>query len=708
MAKQLIECPICEAQFTVSVPTGTGIKSPEGAAKCPECRQSFELQQALGIHSQDVEISDSKTKLAPDALLQFDPRDFPSLANAPLKESLPPPLPKTSHPPALDSSRQDQDPAFAQPPPSLPSPNDEGRFHVDGQPQSPPVSPGKSLTEEPPIEIGANSSTNSVYLKILQRHRRQSFQFWLTIAGLLIVTCILAVPLYRVASKEFFGESNQEHDQNLKLSEDPKTETTATLFPAEVDPIAATSSLASEQAPEQAPEQSQQQTARDQPPPALPPFLLFDRRQVNQIWNDSRPFLLALEIEGPRGKQRAVGTIIDSRGWCVTSYQAVHDAWKIDVVAATHSLQQSSQEPPLRDTVRGIVLAKPELDLAILAVNRRFVVSLADLPIPTEDRMVAATRLMAVAPPNPENYHGFSEVKIEQRGKLAEFPSEIQARLSTLPGDITDIQWLSLSGGIDLLPGTPLLDQQGQLRSIVSVQRQQAALAVPVTQLSKLKTEAPGRLIPLKTPVVHTDGGVQSAAINHPALLLSQQIRSDAELCSGFGWIATDPSELQQLIQFLENLQLGKDYLKKNKPDYRDPSEIEAARTMLRDTIDECQLSLQTQLQTAKDQTDGKLAAMNRLAHKQLFGPGERTAPILVEVFAGFSQLDFMVFQFDYVQDYVNIPFDQSAPVMRPGSRWLILVRSPADKPVKNFRTSADRRMNTRSLERITEIGPFQ
>jgi hypothetical protein len=258
---------------------------------------------------------------------------------------------------------------------------------------------------------------------------------------------------------------------------------------------------------------------------------------------------------------------------------------------------------------------------------------------------------------------------------------------------------------------------------MVSFQRQETAFAVPLTELPRLRSQNNQsqnnqsqnnqsqnnpRWIPLKTPVVEVDGQSQLADVEHPAMLLAQRLRGSGEEGRGFGWLPNDDTQLQQLSDFLLDLHTAKGYLKNNKPDYRDPADVQAAREMLRNAVDQTQQSLRNELQEAFNRADSRLKTLNKLAQQRMQGRGEAIVPILVEVTAGASQLDFLVLQIESVQDYVTIPYDPTAPVMRPGSRWLILVRSPADKPVKSFRTAADRRISAREVERITEIGPLQ
>ena len=92
--------------------------------------------------------------------------------------------------------------------------------------------------------------------------------------------------------------------------------------------------------------------------------------------------------------------IVDSRGWVLTSYHAIKDAWQVEVTASAKSLEALEKSKPLQDLARGVIAVDPVNDLAIIEVNRRFVVSLANVKIYDDDRIVSGEFLFQSEPPS--------------------------------------------------------------------------------------------------------------------------------------------------------------------------------------------------------------------------------------------------------------------------------------------------------------------
>ena len=76
----------------------------------------------------------------------------------------------------------------------------------------------------------------------------------------------------------------------------------------------------------------------------------------------------------------------------VTSYRAVQNASNIHVKQTRPELDHEGEL--LTDLARGVIAADPNTDLAILEINRRFVVDFSNIEMAEDDYVVAAKRLL--------------------------------------------------------------------------------------------------------------------------------------------------------------------------------------------------------------------------------------------------------------------------------------------------------------------------
>ena len=194
------------------------------------------------------------------------------------------------------------------------------------------------------------------------------------------------------------------------------------------------------------------------PPEDIPPqtFEYLDPRSAKDRWNAVQPHLVSLKVFDGLGTHEAVGTIVDSRGWILTSYNAVKGASKIEVTASVNSIDDYWEAKPLTDLVRGYIAEKKENDLVLLSINRRFVVAFSIVQPAVKNNVVASEYLLQCAPPSRANLYGGTETKIATRSNIEGLPSAGQSLARRNRLDAQDLTWLVASGKTLPQPGTPL------------------------------------------------------------------------------------------------------------------------------------------------------------------------------------------------------------------------------------------------------------
>ena len=198
---------------------------------------------------------------------------------------------------------------------------------------------------------------------------------------------------------------------------------------------------------------------------------------------------MLLEIESPAGTTYATGTIVDSRGYLLTSLSAVAGATKIQVSSARSRSQIKNQTtPPLSDTVGSVVAVSNSQQWALLEVNRRFVINAADIGIPETDRIVSRQPfLRVVAPRSPQDYAA-SELRVDQRQKSSELTTEQKELLNVSASD-QDSNWiLSPYSPYDQL-GAAIISDDGELMAVLVSFDDEFSYCISTSDIGKLLKE---------------------------------------------------------------------------------------------------------------------------------------------------------------------------------------------------------------------------
>lgn len=691
MTSKVIECPYCEVRLTILEPR------TETVITCPGCQQSFGRNELLGLEaSSTLQPLQNAVRLTPEALVTFDKSIFRDFSLRPqLSASLPPS-------PAATPSR------------AVKSHPGDNPANLTGQ--ADPVIAAAAQANLPTISIQSSPeelqlnqhSAESVHSTILKRKKSQRLFYFVLNSLLAVLTLIFAgFLIWKVNSTEPHGPSLQDSDGIQTVQTTKSNDPGANAPGVEAKPEDQSKLAADENATrERSSDSLKPQETLPAAPPPRPVFQIFTAKQVDEIWKTAKPNLVLLDISGPLGKQRAVGTIVDSRGWILTSYRAVKDAWQIEVTASSDPLDKTAQTPPLIDLARGIVTQDSTRDLAILAINRRFVVSLAEVTLAQRDRLVPQMRLLSAAPPTNADFYGVQEVQVDRRSKGETLSPEIQSRIRHAGIGTNDLEWLTMRGKSEWLAGTPLFDDAGVLQAMVSLPHDDLALAVSVHQVKTLLSSAAGNVTPFKQASNQIADATAALEQNHAIPKRIEDLNRMAEFCRQFDWLPATENQYQTLIDYFQSYLACKDYLSANPPDYRDGEAVQTARDNLETRLAELRQELLERLRQALEQNDDTLKSLNQYAAQDLKTKPNRLVAFWGNVHVSGLQFDQFIMQLNGNDTYCIVPFDPTAQVMRPGSHWLMIAETTAANEPATYRVG-ERRVLAHAAVQRTEIGPL-
>ncbi len=287
---------------------------------------------------------------------------------------------------------------------------------------------------------------------------------------------------------------------------------------------------------------------------------------LNDCWYVVKPYLLELQADTPSGPSFATGILIDSRGWILTSYRAMHSANTIHVRRARKSV--TDQAEIINDTVRGVIATDPEKDLVILSINRRLVDTFEDLPILTEDNLVQSEYVVQCQSPTVLFSQSTIESRVLDRITVEQTSQLDTARLKQQLAN-PDIRWIRHQHQSPLRVGAPLVDDSGNLVAMNTgfrTSNPKDILAIPSTHIAKFKSAAEDLVQPLP---VGTDGEPDlAAAVNNLGFDgvnqelddtlssgdLVERLNRLGHDCELFGWKAVNENDEIAFRRFVDTL----------------------------------------------------------------------------------------------------------------------------------------------------------
>ena len=441
-----------------------------------------------------------------------------------------------------------------------------------------PASQSDSTTADDHVEIavGSEPKVTPVLFSASERKQKRSKKRILTLFGLGAASIALLTTLVIIVQ-------NQPDDNGLpsRLLEDAS------------DKLAVDSEFSDQQPNQdssQLPELPPKETEASKPqvvfstvdeidePVSKPVNRIKAKGILDDCWLRTKNYLVELQADTPAGPKLATGTIIDSRGWVVTSHQAMAGATKIQVRKAIDLANPPSQR--VLDEVRGIVSERPEHDLIILAINRQLVDTFEDIPFEPEDKVVSSRYLVQCQPPTALFPYQANETRVTKRASQDKLTGAIGERMKRLGLD-KDINWIVHKQKSPLRAGSVLLDDEGKLlamNSAASASYDEIAFAIPAIYIEKLRsTSNDSQLKPLAAaPAVAAgspdqdddpfsdeedddinDNGAEGRIALASLQELTETINRTGTECELFGWLPETEPQNDLFRQFLVALTTG-------------------------------------------------------------------------------------------------------------------------------------------------------
>jgi len=548
--------------------------------------------------------------------------------------------------------------------PSLPAQKkpttDPDRLSVPDATGKPPAQPISSAvqeplgkTETPASQPSRSTGKSGLALKLKQRRKRRFISTLITTAVLMIAIGVLTGLLVKQMrqNKVVKNGDTQISDPETTPTASPSTEPAMENSPAE---------------PKTPPK-----TLRQQIPKNIPnqQFSQLDPKSAQSCWEIVQPNLLSLKVFDGKGTHDAVGTIIDSRGWVLTSYSAVKGASKIEVSSSLKTIQYLGETELLNDVVRGYIAVNKAEDLIILSVNRRFVVAFTTINPITRNNVVKSEFLLQCAPPSLQNLYGGIETRIESRGTLNSLSDVAQATATRMKLKNTDLVWFSAQTSTQSLPGTPLFKIDGDLAALLSFRIDEDNFFVPVNSVNELKAGATGDIKPLKelSPDSETSDFI-SISDNNPMRESVVKLNQLTDACKQFDWIPKTETEFKTLQSLITSYTEIKKQAKKD-------SSTETGKQIIRQ-LTQLETSLNQRALLFSDDDQSALKQMNRSFAESALQKPNQPLPIYGEFIQIQIASNQILVRLVGTSTYIRAPYAPTDEPMRPESKWLFFIKT--------------------------------
>ena len=438
------------------------------------------------------------------------------------------------------------------------------------------------------------------------------------------------------------------------------------------------------------------------PPEDIPPqtFAYLDPRDSKARWNAVQPHLVSLKVFDGLGTHEAVGTIVDSRGWLLTSFHAVKGASKIEVKASVNSIDDYWEAEPLTDLVRGYIAEQKEDDLVLLSINRRFIVAFSPVQPATKNNIVEGQHLLQCAPPSRSNLYGGTETRITKRGNFESLDpaGQLPARRMELNGG--DLVWLVATGETPPLPGTPLFKIDGDLAAINVFNVKKQYYFLPVDHVKGMIAHADGKVKPLRELGTSVGDGIPVAVSTSSDLYQpSVQLNRLAESCMVFNWIPQTRQDYEIFREFAEAYSIIEKYAReKAGTTVTEEKKILAQKAQLEKLIRQrvASFSLEDELQ---------LTQMNKDFARRDLRETNRYVPFYGQVHSVDIVNAQLILKLVGTESYVKAPFVPSDDPMRMQTKWLFFGQTPDTARRVNYRMSESELVTAEAVETLLNFG---
>ncbi len=653
MSNFRVECPVCESWVTLS--------ETDQIVVCARCQHRFTPETMPLIET-------TADPLADDKLAADEPSPTP-LSELPV----PPPLP-----PLFKRLSPDYFP-FAH---SVPVADTETNL-------TPPNADHLNTAKETPAIASAPRDVARYFDR--QRRRRRNR----------IVYFISAVAISLLVAMMVFWRVRQQVESSAQVTLSGKAETASTnqtatesagksksqppVATADTTGPGATSSTANITA-------RSEEVARTFSPAK---FRFHTPREASELWPKIYPSILELQVLREGKITKTTGTLIDSRGWIVTSYSAVYGADQVTCRLAPNQMIYNFNPSGMVDTCKSILAADESLDLAILQINRKMVEVISTLKI-AENPPVIGVYLLAATPPDTTSVAWLSEGKLigeSYSNQLAD--SQRQALLS----EKLDIErnWLVLEPAVPLVLGSSIFSIDGELQGVVTRGTlAETAFVISGAEIRNLvkqvgKVEAQplaqrrNRDASISSGVAADDADlppaphVKELSPSSPHFELSRNLNLSGRRCMIFDWRPNKADEVLQIVELLRAWQTAKDILRNE----RDSMPLEDQLT-LNQQIKHWQTEIKSLVAEPGLSFINNIHALRSLGVPGLLPETPCLAYVEVVHAATLGQTKHYIRLIEGTQAFA-IPVEPERYVMGRGTRWLVLIEE-----VERGRTNVD------------------
>ncbi len=340
----------------------------------------------------------------------------------------------------------------------------------------------------------------------------------------------------------------------------------------------------------------------------------FTARQHELAWKKINSYLVRLEVRTPVDKRTITGTIVDSRGWVLTSWSALQDAGEVSVAVAAKQLAGQPAVRELVDLSRGIIATDPESDLALIAINRAQVIEIADIRLASTDNIVPSKRLLVARTPPPRHRSWLAECRISQRNTFDRLNSSLQESIHGAGlSHAADTDWIAFppipeTNRSSEMAGSPMLESDGTVVAFsTGVFADDELIVVPAARARRLIDSVAGNPPQPRAFPRAADLARQLAVVDEqdPEQIEKQEKQNTwtdiisglvkaTETCRDTDWTAETADEYAALQKLSEHLFLAHQWIgnhldQVDEPEYYD-EQLQAA-------LDEIGLSLEDDLE---------------------------------------------------------------------------------------------------------------
>lgn len=527
-----IECPICESQFDVAQGS-----LPESYT-CLECNRQFDTSDAIVVQVRSPRRE--KLILPEEVLSQNVDKGTPEPITAPASKAT---LQKTHESKKESTTIQARKRTFAKPPNKLLPVTAMGIM----------AAMAIGLLVYLPITINRGNSAEEPTVSVAKTTTVENEN-----SASVNASNTLISPTAKEANSPDSGANTAE--ESLPEKDSPALSATKKILAGFGEQELPEPQLASE--PEKKPvPKPETRKAKLAPMQELEHFVPSDLEDCRR---DHHSRIVRLKVANAMGERLALGTIIDSRGWVVTSYRAIAGATEIRVTQSASSFDQFKSGKLLSDLVRGVLHVDIQHDLAVLAINRRFVVNFSDIAVASEDSIEANSHLAQFGIIDQDTPLVLRETQVTERPLASDLEAPIREHFKQLGLDSESIRWVKHTNLEGVVSGAPIVTIDGELVAICTEQpNSNASYAVSASPLNGLIEEiekdpkTDGGKIPRDLSLLSQKldevgkenlGPDVAVEINNPYRQDVVNFNQIGDKCSQFKFVPTD-SEQYKLVQ---------------------------------------------------------------------------------------------------------------------------------------------------------------